>query len=145
MQQCSNCGQQYWFNPKPSASVIFAREGKILYAKRGIEPNIGKYDFPGGFIDEKEDMYEACIREIKEETGLVIDKSNLKLIEGYTVKYQSDVYALDLIFILSKWAGEPVAQDDVAELEWRGIDFIKDPNFHPDYPGLIEKLKTFIK
>lgn len=145
LQKCSSCGQQYWFNPKPSASVIFARKGKILYAKRGIEPNIGKYDFPGGFIDEKEDMYDACIREIIEETGLIINKSDLKFIEGYTVKYQTDVYALDLIFILTQWAGEPVAQDDVAGLKWKDIDFIDDPNFHPDYPGLSDKLKSIIK
>lgn len=145
MQQCSSCGQQYWFNPKPSASVLFVRKDKLLYAKRGIEPNLGKYDFPGGFIDEQEDMYDACVREIQEETGLSINKSDLTLIGGYTVEYQEDVYALDLIFVLNKWDGEPVARDDVAGLEWKDIDFIEDENFHPDYPGLTEKLKSILK
>lgn len=145
LQKCSNCGQDYWFNPKPSASILFVREGKLLYAKRGIEPNIGMYDFPGGFIDEREDMYDACVREILEETGLRIAKANLNLIEGYTVKYQDDIYALDLIFMLSDWTGEPLEHDDVAALEWKDIDFIDNPNFHPNYPGLSENLKQIIK
>jgi len=144
MQQCSSCKQQYWFNPKPSASIVFIRDGKLLYAKRGIEPNIGKYDFPGGFIDEKEDMYDACVREILEETGLKIDKSKLLLINGYTVKYQTDIYALDLIFIITEWSGEPKAKDDVAALEWKDIDFIQNLDFHPDYPGLGNKIKDYI-
>lgn len=53
--------------------VIFTiQEGvlKVLLVKRLVEPFIGQFAIPGGFVHEDEDLEEAALRELKEETGV---------------------------------------------------------------------------
>lgn len=49
----------------------------ILIIKRGIAPFIGEDALPGGFVDKNESAETAAIRELKEETGIVIDSPPL--------------------------------------------------------------------
>jgi 8-oxo-dGTP diphosphatase len=53
--------------------VIFTiQEGvlKVLLIKRRIAPFLGQNAIPGGFVHEDEDLDEAALRELKEETGV---------------------------------------------------------------------------
>src|SRR5687768_1981284 len=43
---------------------------KVLLVKRRIDPFIGQFAIPGGFVHEDEDLEEAALRELKEETGV---------------------------------------------------------------------------
>lgn len=54
--------------------VILDKKGRCLLLKRSISSkyNKGKWDFPGGKADSKEDFEEALLREVAEETGLKI-------------------------------------------------------------------------
>jgi ADP-ribose pyrophosphatase YjhB (NUDIX family) len=40
--------------------------------KRGIEPQMGKWVFPGGFVDRGESVSSAAVRETKEEINLKV-------------------------------------------------------------------------
>jgi len=53
--------------------VIFTiRSGTltVLLVKRAIPPFAGQFAIPGGFVREDEDMEEAALRELQEETGV---------------------------------------------------------------------------
>lgn len=141
---CKKCGWEFWNNPAATVSAVFLKDGEALFAKRAIEPNKGKYDFPGGFIDYNEDMYEGCIREINEEMGIRVKKEDLQLITGYTRIYIPGQSVVDLIIVVKRWPDDKfIPQDDVAALEWKPVDFINDSQFAPqEYIGLAEKLKT---
>lgn len=73
---CSKCGHIMYFNPNPVAVVIvpvkYRKEYGVLLIKRAIEPQIGGWAFPGGYINRGESIEEGAIREVKEETNLDI-------------------------------------------------------------------------
>ncbi|MBU4406392.1 MAG: NUDIX hydrolase, partial [Candidatus Altiarchaeota archaeon] len=55
-------------------AVILDREkNSIVLVKRGIYPFEGMWALPGGFVEYKETVENATIREAKEETGLDIE------------------------------------------------------------------------
>lgn len=68
---CKSCGLEYFVNPKPTNAVILKDvDGRVLLAKRALDPQKGKWDLPGGFIDINETVEESIHREIQEELGI---------------------------------------------------------------------------
>lgn len=59
--------------PRLAVSAGIFRDGKILLVRRAREPARGVYTFPGGRVEFGESLTEALTREIREETGLVIE------------------------------------------------------------------------
>lgn len=136
---CSN-GHTYYNNPRSGASIVFMRHGKILLAKRGIEPYKGKYGLPGGFLNYGEEAEAAAKREAMEETSLTIHSCHI--IAAHTVQYIQNETAISLVYFADSWSGEITAHDDVAKLVWRPIDDIEGPDFAWHYPGLAATLHT---
>ncbi|MEO6513971.1 MAG: NUDIX domain-containing protein [Candidatus Saccharimonadales bacterium] len=140
---CTTCGQDLYNNPRATVAVVFLKGNEALFSKRGIEPNKGKYDFPGGFIEYAEDPYQACIREIAEETGVNIQRKDMTLLTAYGAEYIPNVSVIDLIFVTTRWQGDFVPADDSAKLEWKPLSFIESNDFVPPYLGLATMLRNF--
>ena len=51
---CPACGSQYWANSAPAVEGLLQRDGRVLLARRAIEPRLGFWDLPGGFLEEAE-------------------------------------------------------------------------------------------
>jgi ADP-ribose pyrophosphatase YjhB (NUDIX family) len=68
---CRTCDWIYYYNPLPVV-VCAARDkkGRILLGKRNLNPGMNKWALPGGFVEAHECPEDACLRELKEETGL---------------------------------------------------------------------------
>lgn len=77
---CQKCGWIYYGNPLPvMACVAKNKEGKILIVKRNLNPGRNRWALPGGFVESGEAPEIACLRELKEETGL---KGKIKRLIG---------------------------------------------------------------
>ena len=74
---CSSCGRVVYHDPKVTAVTVVERDGRILMVKRGLEPGIGLWSLPGGYVDRGEPVEVAAEREVLEETGLEVDVTGL--------------------------------------------------------------------
>lgn len=66
-------------SPLVGVGAVVVHEGRVLLVQRGHEPAKGQWSLPGGLIDVGESLREAVIREVREETGLIVEP--LELIE----------------------------------------------------------------
>ncbi len=67
---CEGCGFVFYLDPKVAACTICLVDGGIVLLKRSIEPRIGTWVFPGGFVDRGEQVAAAAVRETLEESHL---------------------------------------------------------------------------
>lgn len=70
---CSACGRVWYQNAKPCATVVVEdAAGRVLLVRRGIEPCLGMWNLPGGFLEADEHPEDGARREALEETGLEV-------------------------------------------------------------------------
>jgi ADP-ribose pyrophosphatase YjhB (NUDIX family) len=60
-------------------------DGGVLIIQRGIEPAKGHWALPGGFLETGESWQEGAAREVREETGLVLPRTEIQLIDALSV------------------------------------------------------------
>ena len=70
-------GHILYVNPKLVVGVIPERRGRILLLRRAIEPRIGFWTYPGGFMEIDESVEECAAREALEEVGLIVHTAGL--------------------------------------------------------------------
>jgi 8-oxo-dGTP diphosphatase len=117
---CPACGFVGYANSQPTASaVVRCDDGSILLARRAGPPDEGKWDLPGGFLEEGEHPLVAVVRELREETGLEIEPLELVAIETDVYGDVDDAPAtLNLYWTARVVSGDPEPADDVSELRW---------------------------
>jgi 8-oxo-dGTP diphosphatase len=81
---CQACSFIFYQDPKVVAGTVFMLNGGIVLLKRGVEPALGKWVFPGGYVDRGESVPEAAVRETKEESQLDVKLGPLLNIYSYS-------------------------------------------------------------
>ena len=80
---CPECGFVIYLDPKVAAGVIVPVDGRIVLVRRAIEPSLGKWVFPGGYVDRGEPTDVAAVREAREECGLEVQTEGLVGVFSY--------------------------------------------------------------
>jgi ADP-ribose pyrophosphatase YjhB (NUDIX family) len=76
---CDRCGWRWYANPRPAAAVLLERqlagesEPSVLLLRRAVEPGLGEWDLPAGYLDPGESFEQAARRETSEESGIEVD------------------------------------------------------------------------
>lgn len=78
-QECEECGE----TRRLTVDVVVFAGDDVLLIERGQQPFQGELALPGGYIDPGEDTRTAAARELAEETGLVVDPADLRLVGVY--------------------------------------------------------------
>ena len=120
---CNACGFTYYHNIAAAVAIVFTFEDKILFAVRNIDPDKGKLDLPGGFIDPNETAETAACREIEEELGIAIQPQDLRYIttSPNNYLYKNVPYRTLDIFYECALPSEVIkikAEDEIQELIW---------------------------
>lgn len=74
---CPACGVIQYQNPRMVVGTLPVWEGRVLLCKRAIEPRLGKWTLPGGFMENGESVEEAALRETREEACATVDLEGL--------------------------------------------------------------------
>jgi len=120
-KHCPDCGFTYYQNPSSAtAAFVLNNKGELLVVRRGKEPAMGTLDLPGGFVDNEETGEQGIIREIKEETGLCIEKVQYLFSIPNIYKYSGmDIHTLDMFYVCHVEDDTIVeAADDAAACFW---------------------------
>src|SRR3989338_2169193 len=92
----------------PAVYIFLEKDGKFLVARRcntGYQD--GNYQVPAGHVDEGELPTEAMVREAKEEVGIDVLATDLKLVHvSYRPKHDNTDNRVDFFFRPRTWGGE---------------------------------------
>ncbi len=87
---CANCQTIHYSNPKIVTGCLPVWEDKVLLAKRSIEPRLGYWNVPGGYMENGETVEEGAGREVLEETMAKVQISHLHAV--YSIPHINQVY-----------------------------------------------------
>ena len=74
---CNDCQTVHYENPKIVVGAVTTFEDQFLLCKRAIEPQLGLWTYPAGFLENGESLEEGAQREAYEEAFAEIDISHL--------------------------------------------------------------------
>lgn len=126
-QYCPSCDFINYKNPIPAVVAIAEREGKILLIKRGMEPRKGIWTLPSGFMEAGETPKNACLRELKEETGMDGEVQNLINIYHEWSNIYGDI--VNIFYYVKLGNGEATAGDDADDVSLVPINNMGDLGF----------------
>lgn len=132
---CESCDFVYYFNPSAATVAFIVNDrDELLVCRRAKEPAKDTLDLPGGFIDMDETGEEGVIREVLEETGLIVKEAiyqfslpNIYMYSGF------EVHTLDIFFVCRVDDTNHIeAHDDVADTFFIPIKSINPQEFGLD-------------
>lgn len=89
---CDHCQTIHYQNPKLVAGCIAEWEDQILLCRRAIEPRVGYWTFPAGFMELGESIEAAAARETREEANAEVEITHLYAL--FTLVRVNQVYAV---------------------------------------------------
>ena len=124
---CPSCGHVAYVNPRLVVTTLPVTDsGELVLIRRGIEPGLGSWAQPGGFLEVDETVAEGAVRETLEETGLVVQPRE---IVGLYSRLEAAVVVL--VFEAAVVGGEATPTHEALEVRsfapeaipWPGIAF----------------------
>lgn len=98
-------------------AVIRDERGRLLLIRRGRPPGAGRWSIPGGRVEPGESDAAALVREVREETGLVVEPGRLVGELDIPNPERDVVYAV-ADYVATVIGGELRAGDDAADAAW---------------------------
>lgn len=132
--------RSYPARPILAVSAAIIRDGKVLIVRRARSPAAGLYTLPGGGVELGETLLEAVVREVREETALVVEPVGLA---GYREAIaRDDEGRIERHFVIlpfaARWiAGEPMLSYELSEAVWLDPPAIADLDTTAGLPEIV--------
>ncbi len=135
-----------------SAQIYDTTGEKILLTKRGDN---GRWCLPGGQLDSGESVSETCVREVMEETGLVVEVGHLIAVYSSPdmVLFYDDQHKYQVIsfhFEVTVTGGELGLSNETTEVGYFSLDEIKNMDVMEHHQqriadALLRKKETIVR
>ena len=132
--------------PILGVSACIWRGNEVLLIERA-KPPVGIWAFPGGHVEPGESLLAAAARELREETGLSADFS--QLLGLYDIIRRDGAGLLTVHYVIACYlgqacAGEPVAGSDATAARFVDPDRLAGYALAPNMAEAIQKAKTIL-
>ena len=121
----SQISREYPDRPWVGVGIVVWREDKVLLVRRAKAPRLGEWSIPGGAQSLGETVFEAAVREVREEAGIDVRPTGIVTVVDSIISddEQRTQFHYTLVEISAEWtAGEAVAGDDVDAVRWATLD-----------------------
>jgi ADP-ribose pyrophosphatase YjhB (NUDIX family) len=112
-------GHVTWRNPRIVVGTLPVRDGRLYLARRAIEPALGQWGNPSGFLELGESTQEGARRETEEETQLRVEIG--RLIGVYSRPHAG---VITIVYESSVVGGAPEPAAETSEVRDFGPDEI---------------------
>ncbi len=99
------------------AAAVVREDGKFLAIKRRDN---GRWELPGGVLEPGETASAGVVREVEEETGLLVEAVRLT---GVYQNMARDILAL--VFLARQVSGNPRTSDESVQVDWLTTDQVR--------------------
>jgi mutator protein MutT len=117
---CESCGFVDFPSPKLVAGCLVVDAGRVLLLRRAIMPQMGKWTFPGGYVDLGETPEQAAIRETIEEVGMRVELGRLLGLYSDPANPAAAV----AVYLAQAGVGLPAISDEASEVRYFAADEI---------------------
>lgn len=141
--------RQAWQNaPYPpvfvTADALVVQAGHVLVVERGGDYGQGLLALAGGFLDQGESLLECAIRELFEETGLLIDKTTLKASQTFDMPERSlrgrTVTTVFHFELFGTTLPQVMGGDDANQAFWLPLGQLDGKKMFEDHYSIIKKM-----
>ncbi len=138
-QQGADATQHRWLTMPRTLSFVINGDDVLMLkrdASKRVFPN--QYNGLGGHVERDEDVRSSALREIEEESGLIVHSLRLRSIHNIDAGEASGI----LLFIFTAISDSRDLKPDTPEgtLEWISIDKILDYDLVEDLPQLLPRI-----
>jgi len=130
--------------PVVAVSAAVMANGRLLLVKRAHEPGQGQWSLPGGVLELGETLGAGLIREVREETGLLVEPGLLLGVFENILRDGEDrvSYHYILIDYLARAAGGVLAVgSDALEVAWVPLDRVRAYPLTPETGRVVELVR----
>ena len=132
-----------------TVDAILTAGAQLLLVQRGRMPGRGLWALPGGFVDPEESLLEACIRELCEETQIIVPRETLVAKETARAVFDAPKRSvrgrtITHVFQFSLPSDKPLPTvrggDDASAARWVEIDTIRRRRMFEDHYAILQAM-----
>lgn len=125
---CPACDVVFYQNPNNIVGTLPVFGDRVLLCRRAIEPRLGYWTLPAGFMENGETSLAGALRETREEAGALVHPESSALYALFNLPHINQVYLFFLAQLQSEdFSGGPESLEvkllQESEIPWQSIAF----------------------